>query len=170
MKPMATALALLMFAIAVAAAAFFLYGPERVWVRIAGDPDLGPYDFATAPRSPDPNDALACTPGTCGGKPDFELAAQDEAPEALIGRFAMTIAHDFPQAVRVDDRKNPRQLRYVTYSPLMRYPDTTTVEAAPLPDGRTGLRAYAKAQLGSGDFGMNRKRLETWLADFLSQR
>lgn len=153
-----------------AVAIFFVYGPERVWALIAGPADLGSYDFAAARRSAKPNDALACTPGLCGTKPDFELTVQDETPEALIARIAIAIAYDFPQAVRVDDRKNPRHLRYITYSPLMRYPDTTTIEAASLPDGRTGLRAYAKAQLGSGDFGMNRKRLETWLADFLPQR
>ena len=61
---------------------------------------------------------------------------------------------------RVDDGSDPARARYVTRTPLMKFPDTNTFEAVTLENGRTGLVAYAAAQLGYSDGGNNRKRLE----------
>ncbi len=163
-------LSLLLVLIVLGAAAtlgFFAFGPERVWSRIAGDPDLGRYDFSAARRSPTPNDALACTPGICGSAPDIRLTAVEDTPETVIERVALDIAYRFPEAIRVDRREDAAHLRYVTHSPLMRFPDTTVIEAVRLPEGKTGLRAYARAQLGSSDMGANRTRLESWLGNYI---
>lgn len=145
--------------IGAAIAAFILIGRERSWELLAGLPDRGPHDFAANRRSPTPNDALACSPGLCAD-PDFEIAPVDDAPAIAIERLSLRLVATDPLARRVDDRKDPTKARFVTYSPLMRFPDVIHLEARPLPDGRTGLMAYARAQLGSGDRGKNRERLE----------
>ena len=141
-----------------AVAAFLLVGRARTWEMLAGNPDPGQYDFGANRRSPTPNDALACSPGLCADA-DFEIAPVAETPPAAIERLAHRLLAIDPLARRLDDRKNPARARFVTYSPLMRFPDLIHLEARPLPDGRTGIMAYARAQLGSSDMGKNLERL-----------
>ena len=140
-------------------AAFVLIGRERTWELFAGSPDRGPRDFSANRRSPTPNDALACSPGLCE-KPDFEIAPLDDAPAIAIERLSQRLFNSDPLARRIDDRKDPARARFVTYSPLMRFPDLIHLEARAMPDGRTGIMAYAAAQLGKSDMGKNRLRLE----------
>jgi len=143
--------------------AFVLTGRERSWELIAGTPDRGPRDFDNGRRSSTPNDALACSPGLCD-QPDFEIKPMDDAPAIAIERLSQRLTAADPLARRVDDRKDPARARFVTYSPLIRFPDVIHLEAVAMPDGRTGLMAYARAQLGKNDFGKNRIRLETLFA------
>ena len=137
---------------------------ERLWRKIGRD-DLGPVDFRALERSETPNDALAATPGSLapGASVDFALPRYALAPEALIDRVERRVTAVAPNA-RLVERK-PDGLRYVTRSPSMRFPDTTVIEAVALPDGATGLCAYARASLGRSDFGKNRQRLRAWLAE-----
>tara|TARA_R110002020_G_scaffold16307_19_gene57712 strand:- start:3526 stop:4023 length:498 start_codon:yes stop_codon:yes gene_type:complete len=139
--------------------AFVLVGRERSWVMIAGSPDRGPRDFSANLRSSTPNDALACSPGLCDN-PDFEIAPVDDAPPVAIAQLSERLLGNDPLARRIDDRSDPARARFVTYSPLMRFPDMIHLQASPLPDGRTGLMAYSAAQLGKSDLGKNRARLE----------
>ncbi|MBU4527201.1 MAG: DUF1499 domain-containing protein [Hoeflea sp.] len=139
--------------------AFVLIGRERSWELLAGSPDRGQHDFSAGGRSSSPNDALACSPGLCEN-PDLEIAPVDDAPPVAIERLSQRLLRSDPLARRVDDRANPATARFVTHSPVMRFPDVIHLEARPLPDGRTGMMAYAKAQLGNSDLGKNRARLE----------
>ncbi|MBC7281341.1 DUF1499 domain-containing protein [Hoeflea sp.] len=143
--------------------AFVLIGRERSWEWIAGSPDSGQHDFSTGARSATPNDALACTAGLCEN-PDFEIAAVDDAPQVAIERLSQRLLKMDALARRVDDRTNPAKARFVTHSSMLRFPDVIHLEARPLPDGRTGLMAYARAQLGKSDLGKNRARLEALFA------
>lgn len=138
---------------------FVVIGREKSWEMMAGSPDRGPYDFTTADRSPTANDALACTEGLCEN-PDFAIAAFDDAPEIVIERLTQRLLSSDELARRVDDRSNPAKARFVTHSPIMRFPDMIHLEARPMPDGRTGVMAYAQAQVGTNDLGKNRARLE----------
>jgi hypothetical protein len=52
---------------------------------------------------------------------------------------------------------------WLTRSPLMRYPDYTTIRLVRT-DAGTRLTALARARFGYGDQGMNRARLDRWLA------
>ncbi|EDQ31467.1 hypothetical protein HPDFL43_13697 [Hoeflea phototrophica DFL-43] len=155
-----TILLSILMLIAIASVLFFyVIGPEKSWEKMAGPPDRGPYDFTTAPRSSTANDALACTEGLYEN-PDFLIAPFDDAPEIVIERLSQRLLASDELARRVDDRSNPAKARFVTHSPIMRFPDMIHIEARPLPNGRTGVMAYAKAQLGTNDLGKNRERLE----------
>lgn len=138
---------------------FVVIGREKSWEMIAGSPDRGPYDFAADERSPTSNDALACTEGLCKN-PDFTIAAFADAPEVALERLAQRLLSTDPLARRVDDRSNPTRARFVTYSPTMRFPDMIHLEARAMPNGQTGIMAYAKAQLGAKDLGKNLARLK----------
>ena len=153
-------------AVAVVALAFVLFvafGRENTWEVLAGPPDMGRYDFAAASRHETSNDALACSPGLCDGKADFELPVHAATPGEVMRAVDDAVLSSGALARRVDDRSDPAYARYVTHSPWMRFPDTTDIEAVELELGRTGLRAYARAQIGRRDFGANATRLMDWL-------
>ena len=158
-----TILLVLVSLVGIVVLAFLLIGRERSWELLAGSPDRGQHDFDRGVRSAAPNDALACSPGLCQS-PDFEIAPVDDAPPIAIERLAQRLLRTDPLARRVDDRADPARARFVTHSPVMRFPDVIHLEARRLPDGRTGLMAYAKAQLGNSDLGKNRARLEALFA------
>lgn len=163
MKTLVVIVAILIGLPVLAAAAFFTIGPERIWALVAGNPDLGRYDFNTLKRRKTPNDALLCSPGLCAGASDGPLPVFDDSPEDVMKKINEKIASSGDLVRRVDDRTDPSYARYVTLTPLMRFPDTNDIEAVGMADGKTGLRAYARAQLGKGDGGVNRARLKRWL-------
>ncbi|MEM6464123.1 MAG: DUF1499 domain-containing protein [Pseudomonadota bacterium] len=156
-----TVAALVAAVIVVAAVVFLAVGRERSWQMIAGSADRGRFDLAEVKRSPTANDALACTPGLRDDC-DFELPRFDAAPSDLADRIALQIETVDPLARRVDDRSDIGHLRYVTYSPNMRFPDLVNIEIVPVDEDRVGVVAYAHAQLGRLDFGANRARLERY--------
>jgi len=155
-------LALIIAAIVAAAGlVLIVMGPARTWQMMAGEPDLGWFDRSAPTRTGRPNDALFCTPGLCDGvKVDRDLPDYADPPEILIGRIDEALRAMASDVRRVDDGSDPARARYVTRTPLMRFPDTNSFEAVVLENGRTGLVAYAAAQLGYSDGGNNRKRLE----------
>lgn len=157
---MLTILVVLAALLAIVVAFFLVYGRAETWRLVAGDPDLGQFDLSTPTRSERPNDALFCTPGLCEGVPvDSELPEYAMPPSELIARIVTVMVETAPVAERVDNGGDPARARFVTYTQTMRFPDTNSFEAVPLGNGRTGLVAYARAQLGSSDVGNNRKRL-----------
>ncbi|MDA4847303.1 DUF1499 domain-containing protein [Hoeflea poritis] len=164
MKTLLVAVAVVAAIILCAAIVFFAYGREKTWMRLAGSPDRGRLDLVEIRRSPTANDALACT-ARLRDDCDFEVPAIDAAPADIAARLAGRIEDADPLARRVDDGDDPAHLRYVTYSPAMRFPDLISIELVPLDDGRTGVIAYARAQLGRLDFGANLERLKLYLKD-----
>ena len=162
MRMIAIALLLIAGAALVAAIAFVGYGRERSWEQLAGSPDRGRLDLMTEPRSSTPNDAVAASAGL---RPDADivLPSYDVEAPVLLRRIAATIERIDPLAHRVDDGAEASHLRFVTYSPGMRFPDLVSIEAVTMDDGRTGLILYARAQLGRSDFGANRRRLQSYL-------
>ena len=155
------AIAVFVGLIVVAAVLFLLIGREQSWAMVAGSPDRGRLEFSSLARSPTANDALACTPGLQNNC-DFELAAYDATPQELAERIARQVELVDPLALRVDDGSVTEHLRYVTYSPNMRFPDLVNIEIEQMDDGRMGVRAYARAQLGRLDFDANKARLKSY--------
>lgn len=147
------------------AAFFVIHGRERTWALLTGPNDPGSYDFSAAARRPTGNDALACSPGMCA-RPDWTLPEYHVGPAVLISRLAATLEAGDRLARRVDDGSDADYARFVTFSPVMRFPDAIDMRAAALPDGATGVEIYARAKLGRSDFGKNRKRIEHLMAGF----
>ncbi|SIN98217.1 DUF1499 domain-containing protein [Vannielia litorea] len=65
--------------------------------------------------------------------------------------------------VALDDLRtvSPREGTYVTRSVIWQFPDVTRVWR----DGAGALHIHAHLVIGRGDFGVNRKRLERWIAE-----
>ena len=147
--------------VAIGMAGIVIYGRERLWERFAPT-DLGPIDFARIERSASGNDALAAS-ASLSGDPDITLPDYAADAETVLGEIDARIS-GLGEAVTVVER-SPTTRRIVTRSRLMRFPDTTVIEAVPLPHGGTGVRAYARASLGKSDLGANEARLRRWLLD-----
>ena len=57
-----------------------------------------------------------------------------------------------------------RTARFIQYTRLMRYPDTIDVQVLPAGDNQSTLAIYSRSLVGQKDFGVNRARVERWLA------
>lgn len=147
-----------------AAGAFAAYGPDRVWTDLFGDPDTGPYDFDLPTRTGKMNDALACPPDACTGvgevlptplfpvAPDLLLAEARARLEALPGTRVVAEAPD------------RLAFRAVVRTPLLRFPDTVTVEVRRTPAGPSALRVYSRSKIGYADLGTNARRVAELVA------
>lgn len=141
--------------------AFFLVGPERVWRLAFGSPDLGRQHLESLQRTGRPNDALFVPAGDA--RPDAEAIAPfavdaDTLYSTLIGRIDAT-----GRVAWVERDPATRYARALTWSPVMRFPDTNHIWVVPLGEDRSALYLYAAAKLGHSDLGKNRERLAGWL-------
>ena len=144
-------------------AAFFVLGPDRIW-GVFGTPDLGPVDFETLSRRSSPNDALVCPPGLCKAASDlsspvFEVDAR-QLREAMINALASR-----PRLSLVNCDDTTLTDRYVQRSALVGFPDTIVIRYINQPEGRSTLAIYSRSQIGYGDMGVNRARIERWLQE-----
>lgn len=149
-------------ALAIIVVGFFAVGPDRVWQRVAGDPDMGRQTLETLTRTGKPNDALIAPQNALALAPDAEAPVYAVPPEQL---FQMLLA-------RVDETENinwverdPEALyaRGITTSPLLRFPDTNHIWVLPVGEDNATLVLYTAAQLGQSDMGKNRERLDVWI-------
>ena len=144
----------------VAAAAFLVLGPERLWAQF-GPSDLGDVDFATLERRATPNDALACLPEFC--------EAQSDIPAPVIARpfgdvflaVQDAVVHE-PGLEQVDADAGTGLLRFVQRSRLLGFPDTINVKVVPESDGKTAVLIYSRSQIGRADMGVNLARVKRW--------
>jgi uncharacterized protein (DUF1499 family) len=149
--------------IAALVGAFLIVGPEQVWA-LFGSADLGPIAFETVERRTSPNDALACPPDACNAKSDMT------APEYMVNAHDLRLAFgkmisSEPRLVAVDSDDAAMTDRYIQRSKLMRFPDTIVVRFFDRPQGRSTIALYSRSQLGKGDMGVNRARIERWLSN-----
>lgn len=123
--------------------------------------DLGAVDFAKLTRRSSPNDALIHPPGA-------GAAADAEAPvfnmsAARLADALRAVALAEPRTLELPGAGGGR-LRFVQRSFLMRYPDVIDVLVIARDDGTSTLALYSRSAVGHSDLGVNRARLERWLA------
>lgn len=146
-----TTLIFLAVLLIVAALAFAAY------VRLSPmDPTAWHVDPATTPRTDKPNDYLVAD----GGDRDAIVVA--ETPEAVLTRLDAAAMAE-PGVSRLAGSVADGRVTYVQRTPMMRYPDAISVSAVPDGDGAK-LSLYSRSRYGQSDFGVNRARVERWLA------
>jgi uncharacterized protein (DUF1499 family) len=132
---------------------------ERVWT-LFGPADLGPVAFETLERRSVPNDALICPEGLC-------RAASDETPPVFgVSADALRVAMGRVIATEPDVTQVERSStgeRYIQRTKWMRFPDTVVVRYIPLGAERSTIALYSRSQLGKGDLGVNKARIQRWL-------
>jgi uncharacterized protein (DUF1499 family) len=137
-------------------------GLERTWQGLFGLPDLGPVEFATLKRRSTPNDALICSADLCPqAQPDAEPPVFS-IPGTRLRSLVSEVALAEPGTTLLD--RGQEQDRYLVRTRLMRFPDTVVVQVFDRGQGASTLALYSRSQIGRSDFGVNRRRIERWVA------
>ena len=118
-------------------------------------------DFATLKLTNKPNHYLLCPPNFCGDKahgtsPTFDLSVIE-----LRVRWDAVIAAQPRLVILAED---DGQIDYVQRTAMVRFPDIITVRFISLSPSRSTLAIYSRSVYGTSDFGVNRARIEAWLA------
>ena len=131
------------------------------------DPARWHVDPATARPGGSPNEYFAAPRGTTAVPADAETPLYPESPRALLARFD-AIARAQPRTMVVAGDLDSLMITYVQRSRIFGFPDYLTVKAVAVEsatgEGGAGLIVWSRARYGRGDFGVNRARVETWLA------
>jgi uncharacterized protein (DUF1499 family) len=128
-----------------------------LYIRLApSDPVVWHADPVTAPV-PTTNGWLLRAGD--GSAPAPVFAADPAAVLAALDAVAMAT----PRTTRLAGSAEEGRITWVTRSRLMGFPDYTTATAIAGPAG-TGLVIFARQRFGSSDLGVNRARVEDWVA------
>jgi uncharacterized protein (DUF1499 family) len=127
--------------------------------------DVGPVDWPTLTRHATPNDALVCPANRCpNAKPDAEPKTYPMPPAELLARLRR-IALSEPDTTELYCGTDcDRTARILQHTRLMRFPDTVDIEVLPVGDNQSTLAIYSRSLIGRSDLGVNRARVERWLA------
>ena len=107
--------------------------------------------------------ALVCPAGHCpNARPDQEPKVYPLAPADLLARVKRVALAEPDTNELAPDRE--RGARFVQVTRLMRYPDTVDLEVIPVGENQSTLALYSRSLVGRKDFGVNRARLQRWLA------
>jgi uncharacterized protein (DUF1499 family) len=115
-------------------------------------------------RAPLPENAfLACPPNHCAittalPSPSFAVGA-----DRLYEAWGRVVASE-PHTVTVDADEARHRFVAIQHSAVFRFPDIIIAEFVALGPGRSSLAVYSHARYGRSDFGVNRRRVEAWLA------
>ena len=111
-------------------------------------------DFAALKLGEKPNQFLMCPTGLCGAGAHAESPIFEVPVDRLCARWEA-----------VAGGPGGRQFDYVHRSARFRFPDIVTVRLIAVSPSRSSLAVYSRAIYGRRDFGVNRARIEFWLAD-----
>lgn len=119
-------------------------------------------DFSTLERSGRPNDALIAPDGLCPrAAPDAPAPAFEAPLEDLKAAFMRMLAGE----PRIEmSEESPQALELVQRSRIFRFPDRISVRFIAITDASATLAIYSRAVHGRYDFGVNKKRVERFLA------
>ena len=126
--------------------------------------DLPIVDFATLRLTKKPNQYLVCPKDICSASAHRESPVFDFDVDELIRKWDAMIARQKRVEV-VSQQSAPRQRDYVQRSFLFRFPDIITVRFLPLTEERSTLAIYSRSVYGHSDLGVNKKRIDAWLAE-----
>ena len=126
-------------------------------------------DFATLTLTWRPNQFLVLPPGFIGkAQPHAASPVFAASPDRVLDALKRIALAESRTEVLAEVRAT-RRLELVQRSKTFRFPDYITVEAVPLTAGKTALAIYSRAKYGIRDFGVNRARVERWLAALTAQ-
>lgn len=121
-------------------------------------------DFATLQRPSSPNTCLVAPPGLCGAAEADSAAPKFPYPAAHVRDAFFRMVGRQPRVTHGAKDEAGLQYEVIQRSAFWRFPDSITVRFIPLPEGGSTLAIYSRSLTGYSDFGVNRKRVEAWLA------
>ncbi len=125
--------------------------------------DVAPVDFAALKLSGEPNQYLTCPPGLCGADPHAPSPVFEVSVERLRARWREVAAAE-PRVELVAEHPGGWQFDYVQRSARFRFPDVITVRFVSVSPSRSTIAVYSRSIYGRSDLGVNRGRIEAWIA------
>lgn len=124
--------------------------------------DSAPVDLSSLERNRKPNQFLVCPIGFCPTTPDMQSPEFDLPAEALARKWRDVVAGQ--PRVETLGMAAPLRFEHVQRSARFRFPDRVTVWVIPLSESRSTLAIFSRSIYGLNDLGVNRARVESWLA------
>lgn len=138
-------------------------GHAGVLALLFGAAERPRIDFASLERTSRPNQYLVCPPATCAAEVDRESPIYAVPAGRLRDAFLQVVAAQ-PRVRLLAADPEAGYYEFEQQSRFMGYPDTVTVQFIALDDARSTLAIYSRAHYGYRDFGVNKARIEAWLA------
>ncbi len=132
-------------------------------LRIVGhDPAVWHVDPAVAERLGRDNDFMIAPEGVTAAKPDVISQVRAVPPADLLFQFD-AIARNTSRVNVVAGSIDEGMITYVQQSAIFGFPDYVTVKAVDA-EGGAALIIWSRSRFGYSDMGVNRERVEIWLA------
>jgi uncharacterized protein (DUF1499 family) len=128
----------------------------------AGIPMPPPLDLAHFERPSTPNTALAA-PDDAGVRPDI-VTPVFHVSAARLWTVLQGVADGEPRTFRLAADRTGMAGSWVARSAVWNFPDVITARVAPRGPEESTLALYSRSLYGRSDFGVNRRRLEAWVA------
>jgi uncharacterized protein (DUF1499 family) len=125
--------------------------------------DVAAFDFAAPKLTDKPNQYLLCPPDLCGAVAHGQSPVFQVPVEKLHRRWRLMLAA-LPSVKILAQYDDGRQMDYVQRSARFRFPDIVTVRFIATAPAQSTLAVYSRSVYGRSDFGVNRARVEAWLA------
>lgn len=123
-------------------------------------------DPTSTTRTGSSNDWLICPSEACAAIPSAAPPSFSAAPNQLYEAWRAVVTAQ-PRATVIAQDQQRLLLMVQDRTPVLRFVDTITIRVLPAADGGSTFAAYSKSNLGSHDFGTNRRRLDAWTADLV---
>jgi hypothetical protein len=128
-------------------------------------PALMDMDHIVRPASP--NTALAAPAGSQPA-PDL-VTPRFPLPAPRLYQLLVAVAEEQLRTFLAAQYVGDRQAHFVARSAVLNFPDLITAQVAEAGPDASTLVLYSRSLYGYSDFGVNRKRLSTWLAAITSR-
>lgn len=140
------------------------FGLRIYMSRAAEDRLLAGEDIAIADlRGPLPqNGFLACPAGYCAVEPGL-VSPVFQIPAERLSALWRQVLQGEGGVVTVLAEPDRRRIALIQHSALLRFPDVIAAEFVELTPERSSIAIYSRARYGKLDFGVNRRRVESWV-------
>ena len=122
-----------------------------------------PIDPASVSRTGRPNDYLVCPPDLCAAAPDRASPTYRVPADRLVEAWNAVVAAA-PRTRLVAADPPGRLYAFEQRSAVLGFRDTIAVRFIPLAADRSTLAVYSRSEVGYWDLGVNRRRVDEWLA------
>ena len=96
--------------------------------------------------------------------PPHRIAPEFDRPVHRLAADFRSHALAQPRVRLLDVSADGLRLELVQRSRVFRFPDRISVEFLPRGHDRSTLAIYSRSKYGSNDFGVNKRRIDSWLA------
>ena len=155
---------LLVLIVALVAGAYILY---FLVSTASHDPAVWHTDPLTAPTSTTPNDFRVAPRDQTTERVDLEAPVFAESALVMAEAWDQFVLNQ-PQTIRISGLPNDLFMTYVQRTKTLKVPDYISVRFIPLGETSSTVAIYSRSRYGYGDLGVNKQRVERWLASLAS--